>query len=448
MGESEENQEHYITPGARTTKLVVTIAFLVLLPAPWVLAQMGSGSSGTATESVAGLPGQKDSCVECHAQIEGQLGAPTAAMQNDIHQQRGLSCADCHGGDRSNDDPLLAMDPRKGFVAKPAPKDVPRFCGKCHSNPEFMKRFNPALRVDQEAEYATSVHGKRAKQGDQTVATCTSCHGYHGVKAVSDGNAPVYPLNVAHTCGKCHANAEYMRSYSIPTDQLEKYSNSVHAVALTKKQDLSAPTCNDCHGNHGAAPPGVTSVANICGTCHTRQSDLFQKSVHKAPFEAVELAGCVVCHSNHEIQSPTDEMLGVGEKATCTSCHVEGDAGYQAAQTMRGMIDELVGRIDDAQQVLAKAARAGMEVSKPIFQLRESQDKLINARVVVHSFSPGDFETAVNPGLEVAKGTHQAGLDALGELQFRRKGLAVSLIVIFLAVVGVYLKIREIESRG
>jgi predicted CXXCH cytochrome family protein len=265
---------------------------------------------------------------------------------------------------------------------------------------------------------------------------------------VSDGNAPVYPLNVAHTCGKCHANAEYMRSYSIPTDQLEKYSNSVHAVALTKKQDLSAPTCNDCHGNHGAAPPGVTSVANICGTCHTRQSDLFQKSVHKAPFEAVELAGCVVCHSNHEIQSPTDEMLGVGEKATCTSCHVEGDAGYQAAQTMRGMIDELVGRIDDAQQVLAKAARAGMEVSKPIFQLRESQDNLINARVVVHSFSPGDFETAVNPGLEVAKGTHQAGLDALGELQFRRKGLAVSLIVIFLAVVGVYLKIREIESRG
>jgi hypothetical protein len=115
---------------------------------------------------------------------------------------------------------------------------------------------------------------------------------------------------------------------------------------------------------------------------------------------------------------------------------------------MRGMIDELVGRIDDAQQVLGKAARAGMEVSKPIFQLREAQDKLINARVVVHSFSPGDFEAAVNPGLEVAKETHQAGLDALGELQFRRKGLAVSLIVIFLAVVGVYLKIREIESRG
>src|SRR6266540_7241295 len=32
-------------------------------------------------------------------------------------------------------------------------------CGRCHSDAQFMKRYNPALRVDQVAEYATSVHG-------------------------------------------------------------------------------------------------------------------------------------------------------------------------------------------------------------------------------------------------------------------------------------------------
>jgi hypothetical protein len=339
------------------------------------------------------------------------------------------------------------MNPQKGFVGTPKSGDVARFCGKCHSDADFMKKFTPSLRVDQEAEYHTSVHGKLVKQGDQKPATCISCHGFHGVKAVSDPNAPVYPLNVAQTCGRCHGNVDYMKGYSIATDQLQQYSNSVHAEALVKRQDLSAPTCNDCHGNHGATPPGVTSVANVCGSCHSRQSELFQKSPHRAPFEAAEIAGCVVCHSNHEIHAPTDELLGVGEKANCTDCHTEGDAGYQSAQKMRGMIDELNGRINEAQQILDRAATAGMEVSRPLFALKDAHDKLINARVVVHSFSLEDVEGAVSPGLGVASEAHKAGENALDELQFRRKGLAASLIVIFLAVLAVYLKVRQVSRK-
>src|ERR1019366_918341 len=155
---------------------------------------------------------------------------------------------------------------------------VQGFCGKCHSNAETMKRFNPSLRVDQESEFATSVHGKRIAEGDTKPATCISCHGSHGIRAVKDPTSPVYPTNVAATCGKCHAKADYMKQYGIPTDQLQKYQTSVHAEAL--KKDLSAPTCNDCHGNHGAAPPGTASTANVCGTCHIRQAELFAKSPH------------------------------------------------------------------------------------------------------------------------------------------------------------------------
>lgn len=432
----------------RSTKAAVMLAFLLLLPASWVLAQMKTSLAKSNAQASPASQKGKDSCVACHTQMGDQLAAPVTAMQDDIHAQRGLSCADCHGGDPAQDDPTLSMSPRKGFVAKPKPKDVPQFCGKCHSNAEFMKRFNPSLRVDQEAEYFTSVHGKLARQGDAKVATCISCHGFHGIKAVKDPNAPVYPLKVAQTCGQCHANADYMRPYSIPTDQVEKYSQSMHREALVKKLDLSAPTCNDCHGNHGAAPPGVTAVANVCGTCHTRQSDLFQKSPHKAPFETAQLAGCVVCHNNHEIHSPTDEMLGVSQRATCVSCHSQGDAGYQATEKMRRMVDELAGHINQAEQLLGRAARAGMEVSRPQFEMKDAQDKLINARVVIHSFSPGEMETVINPGLAVARKAHQAGQDALDELQFRRKGLAASLIFISLAVVAVYLKVRQIESRS
>jgi len=239
-----------------------------------------------------------------------------------------------------------------------------------------------------------------------------------------------------------------MRPYRIPTDQLEKYKASVHAEALLNKQDLSAPTCNDCHGNHGAAPPGVTSVANVCGACHTRQSDLFQKSPHKAAFDAMQLGECLVCHGNHDIRHPSDEMLGVSKSATCVNCHSEGDAGYQPAHKMRQKIDELAEHLDQAETLINRAVRAGMEVSRAKFELNDAHHKLINARVVIHTFSPDEVETVTNPGVEVAKKAHQAGIEALNELQFRRKGLAASLVVIFLAVVAIYLKIKQIEGPG
>jgi hypothetical protein len=46
---------------------------------------------------------------------------------------------------------------------------------------------------------------------------------------------------------------------------------------------------------------------------------------------------------------------------------------------------------------------------------------------------------------EVADESHSAGGDALDEYQYRRRGLAVSLVLIALVLVGLALKIREID---
>jgi hypothetical protein len=338
------------------------------------------------------------------------------------------------------------MDVRKGFVGTPSPRQLPSFCGKCHSNAEFMRQYNPTIRVDQEAEYATSVHGKKIAQGDQKPATCISCHGYHGVKPVKDSNSPVFATHVAETCSRCHANAEYMKQYGIPADQFEKYRHSVHAEALLKRQDLSAPTCNDCHGNHGAAPPGITAVSNVCGTCHARQAQLFSDSSHKAAFDALGVSECVACHSNHEVAHPSDDSIGTMPQSICVKCHDSGEAGFLAADTMHQRIRELDGKIIGADHVLDQAARAGMEVSRPRFDLTSARDGLINARVVIHSFDPDALDKVIVPSVAIAEKARLSGEDALNELQFRRRGLAVSLLIIALAVVGIYLKIRQIEG--
>ncbi len=394
------------------------------------------------------LAQKKNSCVECHSRLEGAMSEAVRLSRGDVHDARGLSCVDCHRGDATKDDKDAAMDRRKGFVGKPKAVDIPRLCGQCHSSAEFMKTFNPSLRVDQEREYATSVHGKQLKTGDQNVATCVSCHGNHGIRAVKDPLSRVYALNVAETCASCHANQDRMKSYNIPHDQFDKYKTSVHARALYDRQDLSAPTCNDCHGNHGAAPPGVASVANVCGQCHSRQASLFQSNPHKTVFALMDVGDCVQCHSNHAITPPSDDMLGVGEKSACTQCHGKGDSGYAAAEKMSEKIAQMHASISRSVEILNRAERAGMEVSRPKFDLNEARDALTQSRVLVHTFSPGEIDKIIDPGLEVSARSYNAGEAALAELSFRRKGLAGSLFFVLLLAALIYLKVRELERRG
>ena len=390
---------------------------------------------------------QKNSCIECHVQLEGKIGDPARSIKDDVHLSRGLSCNDCHGGDPTKEDKDEAKDPRMGYLGRPRTIDIPAFCGKCHNDANFMKKFNPALRVDQEKEYVTSVHGQLLKKGNEKVATCISCHGVHGIRAVNDALSSVYPLNVAETCAKCHGETERMAEFKIPTDQYAKYKQSVHAKALYERQDLTAPTCNDCHGNHGAAPPGIASVANVCGHCHARQGELFQASPHKAAFDNQGFGECIKCHNNHDIVAPTDELIGTGEESVCLLCHKPGEKGLIVAGEMRARIDGLLGQIERSREILDRAERAGMEVSRPKFDLREAIDGVTHARVLIHTSSTEEVDKVIAPAVGVAAKTYQAGVDALAELNFRRKGLIVSLFFILFLAGLVYLKLKEIERR-
>ena len=156
-----------------------------------------------------------DSCVECHRAFETDATAPTQAMDHDVHSQRGLSCADCHGGDSTATEQEAAMDPAKGFIGRPARQDIPQFCARCHADPAYMRKYNPNLPTDQYAKYLTSQHGKRFVQGDQDVAVCTSCHDAHGIRSKKDPLSPVFATNIPGTCAACHTDAAIMERHGL-----------------------------------------------------------------------------------------------------------------------------------------------------------------------------------------------------------------------------------------
>ena len=389
----------------------------------------------------------KNSCLDCHSSLPEPLGVSIETYSQNVHGQKGLTCAACHGGDASNDDPEKAMSRTAGWKGKIERKQIPELCASCHSDAERMKKYNPGLRVDQFQQYKTSVHGIKWAKGDAKVAVCTDCHGVHDLRAPSDPRSNVHPTNIATTCSHCHADAEYMKPYGIKTDQFANYEQSVHHDELVVRGDLSAPTCTTCHGNHGATPPGVANVTNVCSNCHVFQAQLFETSPHKDAFAAMGFPGCVTCHSNHAIKHPTDEMIGTGEKAVCIRCHTDGDAGFMQARAMHDQLENLQSALSASEEILGRAERQGMEVSQPMLQQAQAKDALLKARVTVHSFSETELKRDTDAGLAVTRQTHAAGEQALKEWKFRQVGLGLSLVMIALTLVGLGFYIKNIERK-
>jgi predicted CXXCH cytochrome family protein len=312
-----------------------------------------------------------------------------------------------------------------------------------------MRRFNPRLATDQLPQYWTSIHGQRLRQSDQKVATCVSCHGVHGILPADRAQSRVFAANVPATCGHCHSDAAYMAEYQIPTDQEARYKRSVHAELLLVKRDLSAPACNDCHGNHGAFPPGVGSIAEVCGQCHANNAALFVRSPHKSAFDRAGLPECVTCHDNHDIRRASDEMLGGQGGAVCARCHPPGSAGYEAALTMRSAIDRLKMVMTKTETEIQRAAAMGMEVSEEQYAYREEvRPQIIKVRTETHLANPAAVVQAVDAAVTTAAKSEAAANDTLAEAQARRRNLLVPLALILLVMILLYVKLRQLERRS
>jgi len=369
-----------------------------------------------------------------HAQTAAD--AAREAFRDDVHAAAGLQCLSCHQDGRPDEVP----------IARTA---VGPLCAKCHSDAAYIRRFDPQLRVDQYAQYLTSTHGKRMAAGELRSATCADCHGSHGVRSVSDALSPVALANVAQTCATCHADPVRMGAFNRDSSTVSNWSQSVHAAALLTRGDASAPTCSTCHGSHGATPPGVEQVANVCGQCHVRESDLFRASPKKAIFDAIGEPECLACHGNHRIEAPSDAWVGLTEPAVCAGCHDESTGGAATIAAIQKGLAEAASALDAADTVLGRAERAGMLVDDGWASLRDAREHQIHSRVLVHAFSAKTFEDMASQGVAAARRARQNGEQALDELGVRRRGLGLAMLVILGFLGTLWVKIQRLRtSRG
>ncbi len=390
----------------------------------------------------------QDNCRDCHFDFEDDDG-PSHKIVRDVHIQKGLSCVDCHGGDSSLED-MDEVRQVKSYRGVPTHQRVPEFCAGCHSDAVYMRDHNPSLPTDQLDKYRTSIHGQRLfGVNDLKVANCISCHSVHEIGDAKMPHSSTHPTNIAATCGHCHADADYMAQYKLPTSQVSAYMESVHAHALYDGGDLSAPTCNDCHGNHGAAPPGVSSLSAVCGTCHAIEANLFNGSPHKVAFEENDFPMCETCHSNHKIVKPSDAMVGAAEPAVCVECHSadDGTMGIETASGIAGAIGNLVAAHNQADSILNEAIVRGMMTTDEEFRLKEVSQALIQTRTMVHSINYDSVLSRAEEGIKKAEDVKINSAALIDEYHFRRRGLGLATLFITILAIALYIKIKQVDKR-
>jgi predicted CXXCH cytochrome family protein len=307
-------------------------------------------------------------------------------------------------------------------------------------------------------KYRTSKHGQLLlEKKDSKAAQCVSCHGVHGIRPPDSTTSLVYRENIPTTCGKCHADAAYMKGYvlddgktPIPTNQLAQYKRSVHGIALLTKHDVGAPACNSCHGNHAALPPQVAFVSQVCRNCHAANGSLFDGSPHKKKFAEHGWPECETCHGKHDIVTPMDEMLKDEPTALCHDCHKKYGKPKceEAARYFYKTITALASSHEDLDRNVDRLAERGFDVDELRFQSSAVSDALRKTRLGIHTFDRSDF-TRNSDGTSAALDALKSGVAGTWkEYRFRRGGLLLATVLISFFGVLLYLKIREVDRRG
>lgn len=186
-------------------------------------------------------------CARCHSDVRrmNPYGLPTDQLAHYLTSRHGEAlakgdtdaavCIDCHG--------VHGIRPVRDPSGPVHPANVPKTCGRCHSDSTLMSKHN--LPSNAEALYRASVHGELLAKGDAAAPQCATCHGNHGA-------TPPGFDQVTKVCGKCHVSPR------------EYFDQSPHAFYA---KDGSFKGCVVCHENHRILRT-VPEMTGRCAPCH------------------------------------------------------------------------------------------------------------------------------------------------------------------------------------
>lgn len=268
----------------------------------------------------AGNPSQETEayCLSCHSNPDLSMTLPSGdvvplyvnpdELKLSIHSPLGIECEACHTGIKIYPHPAIsyqtqremtraytqncekchsaiyekAQDSMHAQVAAERP-EAP-VCTDCHGSHEMHSPNEPRALISTTCskchgeiyeQYKTSIHGSALiGENNPDVPVCTDCHGVHNIQ---DPRTVQFRIESPELCASCHANAELMSKYGLPSDVYNIYKLSWHGVDVSVYKARwptiwhDSAVCTDCHGVHDiqqtSNPQSRVNSTNLLATC-------------------------------------------------------------------------------------------------------------------------------------------------------------------------------------
>lgn len=265
-----------------------------------------------------------ETCGKCHKETVEHFKKSKHGQELSKGNDKAPTCTDCHG-EHDIQSTLLSNDFSK--------LNLTDKCLSCHKDGKIPhKNFKGEEELI--TGYQKSAHYTALKDGNFEAPTCYQCHGAHEMESTDNPDSKISKKNIANTCGQsgCHIS------------QLTDYKGSIHEIGVGK-DNKDAPTCNNCHGNHGIVTKNIDNklqkardIVTLCSNCHssvelverndlpTQVSETFSESFHGLAIRGggKEAANCESCHGNHNVRPSTDSLSTINKRnlpQTCGKCH-------------------------------------------------------------------------------------------------------------------------------
>ena len=128
-------------------------------------------------------------------------------------------------------------------------------------------------------------------------------------------------------------------------------------------------------------------------------------------------------------------------------CHVDGDEGYLAADSIHTILNRIVSAYDSAQVKQKEVQIIGMDDVDMNFLLKDAHQGLIHSRTLVHTFDPQEVKKTADVSLKNSLAAIDLGQTEIEDYNTRRLGLGIATIFITLVVISLIFKIKEVDKE-
>lgn len=237
------------------------------------------------------VSGQNSICVSCHEDT-----VFTKSFPSSVHGRNG--CASCHKvGDiarhaRGDEKPAMAdCGVCHGEISRNYQFDAHYVnldfnCTDCHSSIHTQQKIKVSKasvirkcwQCHAREEYVDKGHGAYVLKGNDDSASCSDCHGLHGIRAFQNtiplsAEAKLYFMP---KCAGCHSDPELAKRNKLNPNVVKEYEETYHGKVSKVGYPARVAGCTDCHSSHNILPPdNPQSLLSpqgrvvMCGKCHS-----------------------------------------------------------------------------------------------------------------------------------------------------------------------------------